>query len=565
MSSLQETIANHFNIQVTRDGWISIPCPKHSDSTSSAGIQFDYKDGGVLNCFVCGAFPLSKIAEELKLEYESLNNLNFLDQYDEPILTPVKVKQIKQLEEYTKFLDEKKLLPETITAVGGYYCNDINNSLYGHVVFPYGKDNSQYCARRILEQVSTERFQVSKKKSKGLYGEESIRLLDTVILCEGITDWLTLYQIGYRNIVTSFGAKASDEQMYKLRGKTVFILFDTDYAGFKGAVDLSESLRKFKSTPIIIELPERFRDGNDEKMDINSAFCKDPVSFESWLEQELNKYQSTDTQYVKDIFSGNKKVTRFWPSSIPGFNALTNGGYMPGVHVTGGTPGSGKSTELVQEMDNFIMYGARCLLCTYELTKLQYWARLASRYSKHSWPEIEKDPTIVEDHVKVVMANISKSLKIVADWNVEQILHASKKFDVIGIDYVQRMPALGKDEREAIKYNINTLSDLVRSENKIVKLVSSINRASYSNPNMDSFKETGSIEFVAQTARILTGHKDTGAMHIIKNTRGANGIVLHYEVDYTHQRIIEKDIVELYDVKNQTNSKQSNDLAFSFE
>ena len=564
MSSLQETIANHFNIQVTRDGWISVPCPKHSDSNSSAGIQFDYKDGGVLNCFVCGAFPLSKIAEELKLEYESLNNLNFLDQYDDPILTPVKVKQIKQLEEYTKFLDEKKLLHETITEVGGFYCNDINNKLYGHVVFPYGKDNKLYCARRILEQVSNQRFQLAEG-AKGLYGEQNIRTTDTIIICEGITDYLTLLQIGYKNICTSFGAKVSEEQAYKLRGKTVFILFDVDFAGHYGTGELSEKLRKYKATPIQVEIPDTFRVNNEEKIDVNSAWCKQPKEFEQWLEEELNKYQSTDTQYVKDIFSGNKKVTRFWPSSIPGFNALTNCGYMPGVHVTGGTPGSGKSTELVQEIDNFIMYGARCLLCTYELTKLQYWARLASRYSKHSWPEIEKDPTIVEEHVKVVMANISKSLKIVADWNVEQILHASKKFDVIGIDYVQRMPALGKEEREAIKYNINTLSDLVRSENKIVKLVSSINRASYSNPNMDSFKETGSIEFVAQTARILTGHKDTGAMHLIKNTRGANGIVLHYEVDYTHQRIIEKDVVELYDVKNQTNSKQSNDSTLGFE
>lgn len=550
-------IADHFNIEITRgEGWIVIPCCLHDDSNKSAGIQFDHKDGGVFNCFKCGAKPLKFIAEHLKLEYD-LNNLNFLDEYDDAIFTPVKVKQIKQVEEYTKFLDEKKLLVETIEAVGGYYCNDINDSrqLYGHLVFPYGKDNKLYCARRILEQVSNQRFQLSKGKGKGLYGEETIRLLDTVIVCEGITDWLTLYQIGYRNIVTSFGANVSDEQAYRLRGKTVFILFDSDYAGFKGATDLAESLRKYKSTPIIIELPEGFRNADDEKMDINSAFCRDPSAFESWLKDELNKYQSTDTKYVSDIFSGTKKVTRFHPSSIPGFNGITNGGYMPGVHVVGGTPGSGKSTLLCQEIDTFIMQGARCLICTYELPKLQYWARLASRYSKHHWAEIEKDPTIVEDGVKMHMSMLSKHLKIVADWNVEQIIHASKKFDVIGVDYVQRMPALGKEEREAIKYNTNTLSDLVRSENKVVLLISSISRASYSNPTMESFKETGTIEFVAQTARILTGHKDTGAMHILKNSRGNSGIVLHYEVDYPHQQIIEKDVVEIYDVKNLTENK----------
>lgn len=553
--SLQKVIADHFKIEITRDGWISIPCILHNDGSNSAGIQFDNKDGGVFNCFVCGAKPLKFIADELKLEYD-LNNLNFLDEYDEAIFTPVKIKQIKQVEEYTKFLDEKKLLVETIESVGGYYCNDINDSrqLYGHLVFPYGKDNKLYCARRILEQVSNQRFQLAKGSSKGLYGEQNVKGNDPIILVEGITDYLTLLQVGYTNLVSTFGAKVSKEQMYRLRGKTVFILFDVDYAGHSCGLETATCLREYKATPIILEIPSTFATTSEDKIDVNSAWCKDPVVFESWLAEELNKYNSFDSSYADSLFSGKRKSTPYWFSSIPEFNRATSGGYAPGVHVIAGTPGVGKSSLVIQDIDCFVKQGAKVLLCSYELTKVQYWARLASRYSEHNWNSIEKDPTILEPHVKMMMIQLGKRLKIVADWQIEQIKHASKTFDVICVDYVQRMTAQDKEEREAIKFNVNELSNLVRYQDKIVLMVSSISRASYNEPSMSSFKETGSIEFVSQTARILTGTKDHVMMHLLKNTRGESGKVLHTQVDFEHQRMVERELTEIFDVKGNSNN-----------
>jgi len=570
--TIQEAIASYFKFDVQlgyRDRFTPVSCPYHKDSNASAGVKFD-KDGGVFNCFLCGPRSLKDLATKLELRYDGQfisNDLNWLDdhiamQSDMPV-----VKQVKQVELYTKYLEEKGLTDETIKAIGGQYISNPSENLYGYLVFFYD-NNTKFCARRILES-DKPRFLQSQGEDKGLFGEENINNNDTILLVEGITDYATLYQMGYRNIVASFGAQVSESQAYKFRNKTVFILFDVDYGGYTGSRSLLESLRKFKSTGIILEIPKTFAiEGSKkvEKIDINSAYVKDRAALTDWLNENISKYSTFDSGYVANTFLGTKKITRYFHSSIPGFDKLTNGGYAPGVHLIGGPPGSLKSTLAMQETDHFLEQGARVLVCSFELTKLQYWSRLASRYSMYSWVDIEKDPNILEKEVRKKMLEISNRLKIVVDWGIEEIKHASSLFDVIIPDYIQRMPALGKEEREGIKYNANELSNLVRYENKVILLISSISRAHYNNPCMEAFKETGTLEFVAQSARILQVGKDYGSMNIVKNTRGPVGNTIHYAIDYGHQKMIETEHDEVFN-NEQTKDKRSNsnDLGFGFE
>ena len=72
-----------------------------------------------------------------------------------------------------------------------------------------------------------------------MLGKENLKLFESqeqVILLEGITDFLTMWQIGYKNVTCSMGAKLSKEQAYLLRGKIVFIIYDRDFAGYEGTV-----------------------------------------------------------------------------------------------------------------------------------------------------------------------------------------------------------------------------------------------------------------------------------------------------------------------------------------
>src|SRR5688572_21872949 len=268
--NLSQAIASRFN--VTLNGylpeWIAIPCPIHDDKNASAGLNFSNR---MFNCLGgCGALHFTMLAEKLSISYNGfeVEETDWLNKLIDNT-TPVKPRPLKvQAQQYADFLISKKLKPETIEELGGRYVSDITDPDYGHLVIEYEKGKS--FRRRIIDGVSENRFTNRKGEARGFlkYG---IRNANSVILCEGFTDYATLYQMGYGSITASLGAKITKKDLYNLRGRTVYILFDADYSGYEGAREAANYLKEFKSIPIILEIPERFRNGEDNKIDINSA------------------------------------------------------------------------------------------------------------------------------------------------------------------------------------------------------------------------------------------------------------------------------------------------------
>jgi 5S rRNA maturation endonuclease (ribonuclease M5) len=541
--SLSQAIAFRFNI--TLDGWIktwvSIPCPLHQDNTASAGLNFEEK---MFNCLAgCGGLPFHMLADKLDIKYngdyveeDTTDWLNNLIEDN----TPVKKKPLKvQAQQYADFLISKKLNPETIEELGGRYVNDVTDPDYGHLVVEYERGKS--FRRRIIGATEDTKHRNRKGENRAFL-KSNTRSSDSVILCEGFTDYATLYQIGYRSIAATLGASVTKKDLYNLRGKSVFILFDRDYAGYEGSRQAAKLLREFDSIPIILEIPERFRNEDEGKIDINSAYCFDSSGFTDWLEQSIKRFHIFDSSYVSDVFLRNARTVRYVPSGIPSFDGVTNGGFATGLHAIAGMPGVGKSTLKTYLIDTFEAQGNRVLCLDYELTKEQNYARLASRRSKHSWSDIEKDHSIVETETAEYLNKLSKSIRIENDWTIEQILIAAKNFEIIIADYVQRMPYTGDDERAGIKYNCRQFSNLARDNGKIVILYSSIPRSMYDKSGKAVFKETGDIEYIIASGWLLSKiMPDVMEMKCLKNTRGPEEDVnIYLNTEYAHQRIKEQ-------------------------
>lgn len=542
--NISQAIANKFGVVYNwreEQEWHTIKCPFHQDDSASAGLNFHSK---MFNCFSpdCGSMPFWKLAKQLELEYDGIDYQDFQEWFDNHIEGNAKSRPIvlrKQVEAYTNFLLERKLKPETIEELGGYYVSDESHQDYGHLVFDYGVDKygkSKSVKRRIIG--TGDRFRQSNNTgdgdTKSLFGK-CYNSQSTIILVEGVTDYCTLWQESYHNITASFGAKISKQQAYLLRNKIVFILFDRDYEGYSGALRAAEILKEYNCTTIILEIPENFGNGQT-KVDVNSAYCFDADRFLDWLHKSIQKYNTYDTEYMTSRFlSNNNGIFKQVSTGLTAFDKLLNGGFATGIHGIAGPTSSGKSSLVTVFEHRFTDQDFDVLSISYEISKEQKYSRLGSRFDlSHSWAEIEKDHSILSMQAQNNLMELSGKLRIENDWTIDEIIAASKNFDVIIVDYIQRMPFEGSDEMQGIKNNFYKLNNLAIN-GKIVIVMSSMPEA-----GTTIFKGTNVLKYGFASGWILSRVRDNiCSLECVKNTRGNANITNYIEIKYANQRAMD--------------------------
>lgn len=539
---LKQKIAERFNIpylgeDYVEDKFVPIKCPvtQHTTGKKKAGLNFH---SGVFNCFGCQKkMSFLKLANKLGIDIEPGQWDSLEDMLEELIPSkrithPIK----KHVEEYTRFLEEKQLTPEIITRWNGEMIVDKEDKMYGYLKFKL--QGNGWCARQILSTAKGlgdgERFY--NRGTRTLLGFENIKSFESLLLAEGITDFLTLSQMGFDNVVCSMGSELSEAQAYLLRGKTVFILFDRDYAGYAGAIQATERLKQFKANGIILELP----DIDGEKVDVNRLYCEDRRTLELFLRSETTKYEQFDVSYLKRLKQNKEESLRFWRTGLSSLDSILNGGVTVGVYGFTGDTGIGKSTMATTFIPSFVDQGARVLICTYELPKRQYWSRLASRNSKYSFVELEKEFHLLEDDIyQHIVIPLSNHLRIDNSPTISHIEASIKKFDIIIIDYLQRMhPPFGvTDTNSAIAKNSAELSRLMMQYEKTFIILSSMSEGG------TMFKGSGDPRYT-NVANFMLEKLGTNTMSlkVVKNTRGVEGETIFLEPNYPHQFILEKEI-----------------------
>jgi hypothetical protein len=145
--------------------------------------------------------------------------------------------------------------------------------------------------------------------------------------------------------------------------------------------------------------------------------------------------------------------------------------------------------------------------------------------AQHTWAELEMNPLLLTQAARERVTQLSEQVRVVMGWNVNEVERAVNNFDVVVVDYIQRMPSAKSEVKFGVSDNIQRLSNIARDYNKIVIAVSSLPRSGYkADGEMGVFKESGDIEYVCQSATIL---KKAGDAYItaslIKNTRGVMG------------------------------------------
>lgn len=251
------------------------------------------------------------------------------------------------------------------------------------------------------------------------------------------------------------------------------------------------------------------------------------------------------------------------PTGFEGLDKELGGGLSPGLIILGGSPNLGKSTFAIQLAD-FLSQQVPVLYYSMEMTPDRIAAKLVSRelflqcgkvqggetpmsadniisnarlFSREDWERIDRvrlqvqartrNLFVIEKLLKEDGASLPFTAKNITD-HVRRFADQQRKAPEPGIpapplplvivDYLQilQSPDQNRNERQAVEDSLNQLVALAR-EGYIVILISSLSRGSYDVPlRMDSFKETGGIEY---SADVLLGLQFQATQHLKKGQK----------------------------------------------
>jgi DNA primase len=151
------------------------------------------------------------------------------------------------------------------------------DSFVNRIVFPL--EGNLY-GRSLSSAAPPHRFLPASKG--GLYGWAQVQSEPAVILVEGLFDYASLWQAGFRNVTCSLGTHLNARQLRQLgdASRTVYLAFDNDRngSGQQAAQCLARTLRQRGVSARLVSLPE----GHDP----NSFFTAggDACQFQALLE-----------------------------------------------------------------------------------------------------------------------------------------------------------------------------------------------------------------------------------------------------------------------------------------
>ncbi len=109
---------------------------------------------------------------------------------------------------------------------------------------------------------------------KGVFNMDALRATTEIILCESLIDALTFWNVGYRNVTTSYGINGfTDELLESFKQhkiERVLIAYDRDAAGDKAAAELATKLIKEGIDCYRIEFPKKM-DANEYALQVQPA------------------------------------------------------------------------------------------------------------------------------------------------------------------------------------------------------------------------------------------------------------------------------------------------------
>lgn len=410
-----------------------------------------------------------------------------------------------------------------------------------YVIFPTSKYT--YCTRYTGTDEAMSKYKKIHIGKNAPFFCEKLALESSlpIFVVEGETDALSLWELGYTALSlgsANFAARFIDFAINH-SDKQYIIALDNDKAGAGGISRLSAALTEKGISYTIADINGHYKDPNERLQ-------KDRDGLQKAL--KLATLQATDPdQYKAETLKSNNvaaQLANFWEeikftknfppisTGFPLFDEALDGGLYPEQLVFLGAISSlGKTTFLLQVIDNIAAAGTPVLFFSLEMSRNEIISKSISRntfeiaikedirtnnaksmrgisaYNRYSrYNNTEKE--LIEKASKAYSEGAGKNLYIYegnGETGIEEIQQTVREFikltgkrPLIFIDYLQILaPADARaTDKQNTDYAVKVLKQLARDESIAVLAISSLNRANYHTPiSMEAYKESGAIEY----------------------------------------------------------------------
>lgn len=237
------------------------------------------------------------------------------------------------------------------------------------------------------------------------------------------------------------------------------------------------------------------------------------------------------------------------PTGIKALDKLL-GGLQPGIHMLAAEPGAGKTTFCLQVAAHVSRSGYPALFVTFEESAMRLVlkavcsaAQMPFKDFTEGFGDVERLRQAARDHlpdlerVHFLEGNSRTTLLQVKAKAVKAMERCKTDKCLIVIDYLQRWAALSKqtyqDFRFAVASMAAELRDLSMTLDSPVLVISSQNRSGQGQATLTSLKESGDLEYAADSVMFLTVSDKRDAtppavpvdLKVLKNRYGAKGTV----------------------------------------
>jgi len=540
-------------------------CPFHEDNKRSFSVNLET---GQWKCFAgCGEGNSFTFADRLDIPRSETPDWNEII----PDLPPKKkssdftgeisfhhgnLSQEKREYWYKRFISNKTLDNFKIGWYNGYY------------IFPHTDTKGRYMG---YKAISEDKKQFWKPAGLGnpLFNitdiQKAVELDKTLIIAEGEKDTLVLKQEGYLAVGVSGvnGFKEDYRDLFK-DVRDVVVCFDNDEPGRKGAVRAA-SILGYKARVVFWD------DSYPEKFDINDLYVS--LSNGNFRETFDGLIKNAGPLAEAPLIPAGDKVSdlvEYWNKTRGGKLLGLDTGFdklndrlcgLRGLTILGAAPKMGKSAFALKLACNVAEKGVPVIYYDFENGEYRLYTRIICRLAKVSEKELkltgipDKKSRGYEEAMDE-FRKLGKNLFVVTDRKISKsniYIQIDYAREITGQDKVllvfdslQKLPMKNlRDRRSEIDLWLRDLEEIRDKKYADIILISEIKRSGGTGyrPDVDTFKESGDIEYTADTALgMYKPEPDDNSLVRLEVLAGRDvesGIVADYVVLYPYWDFIE--------------------------
>jgi len=533
-------------------------CPFHEDKKSSFSVNLET---GQWKCFSgCGEGNSLTFAD--RMEIPRNETPDWIERPDKPVES--KGQSMKDtILQYAKNLSSEKRDYWSKRMISSQTLDKYKIGWNkGYYIFPYLDLKGNYIGYKAISEDKKQYWQpagIGNPLFNSCDIEKAKKEGKTIVIAEGEKDTLVLKQEGYLAVGVSGVNGFKEEYKEFFRDiKDIVVCFDNDEAGIQGARKVA-SILGHKARVV------QWGEEDPEKFDVNDLYVSlSDGNFKETFDKLLKEARPVTEPLIVPASSKVNDLMDYWNKTRDGSLLGLDTGFdklndklsgLRGLTILGAAPKMGKSAFSLQMASNIAEKGMPVIYYDFENGEMRLYTRIICRLARLGETELRLTGIPAdkfEDYKKAIekFKILGNNLFVVTNRKIEltdifqQIDYAreitDKKKILLVFDSLQKLPVKSlRDRRSGIDLWLRDLEEIRDRKEVEILLISEIKRdergGSY-RPLVDSFKESGDIEYTADTAlgiyRPDAEDNTLVRLEVLAGRDVESGIVADYRVKY---------------------------------